>query len=306
MIVVTASSFLKHQGLCHKLTETLSSHEIRFVSGAESYSKKDLSEILKDADGWLIGRETCDGSLLRSLPKLRVVSKYGVGLDNIDLQAAQDCAITVAYQAGVNREAVAEHTLGLMLACLRNIGQNSQLLRQGIWNKAGGKNLHRRRVGIVGLGHIGMSVARLLKAFDCEISFCDIRDRALEAEQLGLQVRSYQELLTWSEIVSFHVPLTELTRNMLSAETLSWTQQGVYLINTSRGEVIDQEALKACLINGHVAGAGLDVFRHEPLEDKSLYSLENIVCTPHTAGNSQEAVMAMGLAAIEGLQKVLA
>ncbi len=280
--------------------------QIRYVPGETLQTPELLAAALEGATGWLVGREEVSEAVLSRLSSVpKVIAKYGVGLDNVDLQACAKRNIKLAWEAGVNREAVAEHTLGLMLAVCRRIGISSRYLAQGEWRKNGGCSLSGRKVGIIGLGHIGKHLAELLKAFNCSLAYCDIVPQETWALGRGITRLDFTALLSWAEVLSFHVPLTPLTYHMLNFSNFEKTRPGVYIFNTSRGSVIDQEALKSYLRNGHVAGAGLDVFENEPLRDKALFSLENVVLTPHTAGNSQEAIMAMGQAAILGLQKVL-
>ncbi|HYX39467.1 MAG TPA: NAD(P)-dependent oxidoreductase [Oligoflexus sp.] len=306
MIVVTASSFLKVPQLRRRLEAAFPYRKIIYVEDKRADSRDKLMQVLQEAEAWLVGRELADAALLSALPSLRVVAKYGVGLDNVDVEACSRLGIRIAWEGGVNRDAVGEHTLGLMLAMCRNIGLGSRLLSQGIWWKNGGRNLGSMTVGIVGFGHIGTRVAELLQPFGCQILIHDILDKTEEAEKVGAKQVKYQELLKVADLLTFHVPLTPQTLKMFGANELALIKPAVYIVNTSRGEVLDQEKVKEALQKGELAGVGLDVYQSEPLVDKDLYSQENFVGTAHTAGNSQEAVLAMGEAAIRGLQKELA
>jgi D-3-phosphoglycerate dehydrogenase len=306
VIVVTASSFLKVPQLRRRLEAAFPQEKIIYAEESRVNSREKLLDVLEGAEGWLVGREPADAEILNALPALRVVAKYGVGLDNVDIEACSKLGIRIAWEAGVNRDAVAEHTLGLMLALCRNIGLGSRRLAQGVWWKNGGRNLSAMTVGIIGFGHIGTRVAELLQPFGCQILIHDILNKTEEAERVGARQVKYQELLKLSDLLTFHVPLTPQTLKMFGANELALIKPAVYIVNTSRGEVLDQEKLKEALQKGELAGAGLDVFQSEPLVDKGLYSLDNFVGTAHTAGNSQEAVLAMGEAAIRGLQKELA
>ncbi len=306
MIAVTATSFIKSKLLCEELLRSFPDREVRFIQGADTLPTDQLETLLKGASGWLIGREHCSLKLLEFLvPELRVISKYGVGLDNIDLDACRALGIEVNFEPGVNRYAVAEHALGLMISLLRQIDRNSAFLHKGIWNKNGGVSLIGKKVGIVGLGKIGCALAEMLQPFGCELGYCDVADRSEAARQFNLNEFRFEDLLSWADVLTFHVPLTALTKHMLNYRTLELVKPGVYIINTSRGEVINQGDLRVALMSGQVAGAGLDVFEKEPLTDKTFYQMENLILTPHTAGNSLEAVSAMGMAAIRGLQMSL-
>ncbi len=306
MIVVTASSFLKVPQLRLALEAAFPQQKIIYVEEQKITSREILQEYLQGAEAWLIGRETADAQILGNLPQLRVLAKYGVGLDNVDIASCARLGIRIAWEGGVNRDAVAEHSLGLMIALCRNIALGSRRLSQGQWWKNGGRSLSSMTVGIIGLGYVGTRLAELLQAFSCPILFHDILPKPEEAARLGAKQLNYREVLKLADVLSFHVPLTPQTLGMLGPSELALVKSGVYIINTSRGEVIDQESLKSALQKASIAGAGLDVFQTEPLIDKDLYSLDNFVGTAHTAGNSQEAVLAMGEAAIRGLQKELA
>jgi phosphoglycerate dehydrogenase-like enzyme len=306
VIVVTASSFLKVPQLRRRLEAAFPQRKIIYAEESRVSTREKLLDVLQGAEAWLVGREPADAAILGSLPALRVVAKYGVGLDNVDLDACARLGIRIAWEGGVNRDAVAEHTLGLMLALCRNIGLGSRRLAQGIWWKNGGRNLSSMTVGIIGFGHVGTRVAELLQPFGCQILIHDILDKTEEAERLGVRQVKYQDLLKLSDLLTFHVPLTPQTLKMFGTNELALIKPAVYIVNTSRGEVLDQEKVKEALKKGELAGAGLDVFEREPLVDKELYSLDNFIGTAHTAGNSQEAVLAMGEAAIRGLQKELA
>jgi phosphoglycerate dehydrogenase-like enzyme len=306
VIVVTASSFLKVPQLRRRLEAAFPQRKIIYAEESRVSTREKLLDVLQGAEAWLVGREPADAAILGSLPALRVVAKYGVGLDNVDLDACARLGIRIAWEGGVNRDAVAEHTLGLMLALCRNIGLGSRRLAQGIWWKNGGRNLSSMTVGIIGFGHVGTRVAELLQPFGCQILIHDILDKTEEAERLGARQVKYQDLLKLSDLLTFHVPLTPQTLKMFGTNELALIKPAVYIVNTSRGEVLDQEKVKEALQKGELAGAGLDVFESEPLVDKELYSLDNFIGTAHTAGNSQEAVLAMGEAAIRGLQKELA
>ncbi|HET9238737.1 MAG TPA: phosphoglycerate dehydrogenase [Oligoflexus sp.] len=306
MIIVTASSFLKVPQLRRRLEAAFPTEKIIYAEESRVDTRDKLLKVLDGAEAWLVGREPADAAILSSLPALRVVAKYGVGLDNVDVEACSRLGIRIAWEGGVNRDAVAEHTLGLMLALCRNIGLGSRRLSQGIWWKNGGRSLSAMTVGIVGYGYIGTRVAEILQGFGCQILVHDILDKTEEAERVGAKQVKYQDLLKQADLLTFHVPLTPQTLKMFGANELALIKPAVYIVNTSRGEVLDQEKVKEALQKGELAGAGLDVFQSEPLVDKDLYSLENFVGTAHTAGNSQEAVLAMGEAAIRGLQKELA
>lgn len=303
---VTATSFLKDAALVGHLRESLPAYvNLKLLPMADHASESELVHILQDIDIWLVGREPCTEWLLQRLPRLRWISKYGVGQDNIDLLACERHSVTVYCEAGVNRDSVAEHTLGLMLALLRNIGPLSARLRHGVWHKDGGTDLSRKKVGIVGLGHIGHRVGQLLRSFQCELAYSEVRDVSIKASEISAHPLEFRDLLSWSDIVSFHVPLTDLTRYMLNTETLKFLKPTSFLVNTSRGPVFDQAAVRMALEQGKIAGLAMDVYEVEPLKDTEFFNSDRLVGTPHVAGNSREAVKAMGLSAIRGVLNYL-
>ncbi|RZA23399.1 MAG: hydroxyacid dehydrogenase [Proteobacteria bacterium] len=305
--LVTATSFMRSATLRAELEEGL-----RSVPGAVQVHYLDLREISARAllmdplfaariTSWLVGGESVGVAELEGLPHLKRVSKYGVGLDNIDFQACQARGVSVHFEAGVNSLAVAEHTLGLIIAMTRNIYNNSNMLRSGVWNKDGGRGLSGMKVGLVGLGHVGSKVASLLKMLGAEVTYAELEDKFAEEKSLNIRRLSFDDLLSSNELLSFHVPLTDQTYKMMNERAFRSAKDGLYLVNTSRGQVIDEKALKIALKSGKVRGAALDVFENEPLHDKELAESERLIGTPHTAGNSEQAVKAMGQAAIRGI-----
>jgi len=303
-LLVTATSFMRNPELCEELAQRLAGHTIHYLDVRDPLQHARLQDPLftERIAAWLVGGEPVSATELKAFPALLGVSKYGVGVDNIDFQACAERGVQVHFEAGVNSLAVAEHTLGLILGMCRNICMNSRMLSLGIWNKNGGRSVSGMKIGIIGLGHVGSKLARLLRGLGADLAYCDILAKPELENELGIQRLSYHDLISWAELLSFHVPLTDQTRRMFGDAELARTRPGVFLINTSRGPVLVQETLKKGLTGGHIQGAALDVFESEPLRDKELAESERLVGTPHTAGNSEQAVRAMGQAAIRGLE----
>lgn len=237
------------------------------------------------------------------MPDLKVIAKYGVGLDNIDLVACKKRGIAIGWTGGVNRLSVTEMTLGFMIALLRNLYSTSLQLKQGDWNKSGGVNLSGKTVGIIGLGHIGKELVRMLAPFGCEILANDIISQPDFCHDHGVREVSKEELIRRAQIITIHTPLTDLTRNLFNADTFAQMRPDAVLINTARGGLVDEEALYQALLNQQIAAAASDVYLVEPPPTEGLISLNNFFCTPHIGGNSQESVYAMGHSAIEHLKK---
>ncbi len=303
-IAVTSVAFSKDSYLRGRLLEGFPKSV--FNLGGKKLSKEELKEFLSDADGAVVGRDLIDEDLLRNCPGLRIVSKYGVGLDNVDRRACERHSVVVGWTAGVNRLSVAEQTLGFMLSLCRNLYQTSCLLKSGQWVTNGGWQLSGKTVGIIGVGHIGKELIRLLGPFNCTILVNDILDQGDYYRLHGLVESSKEVIFAESDIVTIHTPLTEQTRYLVNRQMLSMMKNSAFLINTSRGAVVNQADLKEALVSKVIAGAALDVFEEEPAEDREFLQLPNLFCTPHVGGNALEAVRAMGLSAIDHLEKFYA
>lgn len=262
-----------------------------------------LRQFLANADVALIGTERIDDGLLAALPKLRFIAKYGVGLDNIDLEACKKRGIGIGWTPGVNARCVAELTLGFMLGLTHNLFHTTTLLRQGTWLKRGGIQLTGKTIGIIGLGHVGREVVRLLTPFGCHLLGNDIEDRSAFCAEWKVTLASQEDIIANADIVSLHVPLTPLTRHLINAETLSHFKPGAFLINTARGPIVDQQALHEALAEGGLGGAALDVYDPEPPTDLEFLANPKLVASPHIGGNANEAVMAMGRSAIGHLRR---
>jgi phosphoglycerate dehydrogenase-like enzyme len=245
--------------------------------------------------------EVINDDLLTKLPELQVISKYGVGLDSIDIAAVAAHGRRLGWTGGVNRRSVSELVIAFAISMLRHIPVANSAVKMGAWNQLVGGQLTGRTVGIVGCGHIGKDLVSLLKPFGCKILVNDIlnfEDFYIEHSLLPVKL---DELLANADIVTLHVPLTTSTKGMLGANTLRLMKHNAVLINTARGGLVDEAALKSILKGGHIAAAAFDVFADEPPEDIELLSLPNFLATPHIGGSSQEAILAMGRAAIDGL-----
>ena len=261
-----------------------------------------MIEFAGEADALLVGRDGITEKVLSALPQLKVVAKYGVGLDNIDQEALKRHEVELGWTSGVNRRSVAELTLGFMLGLCHNMFKGGWSLKQGQWVKEGGWLLQGKTVGIIGCGNIGKEVVRLLKPFECEIWIRDILEMAEFCQETGAIEKNMEKVLAEADIISMHVPLTEETRHMMNAAAFRRMRPTAFFINTSRGDVVDQAALKEALVKKTIAGAALDVFSQEPPEDAELLACDSLMVTPHIGGNSYEAVEAMARSAFQHLK----
>ncbi|MFH0926426.1 MAG: phosphoglycerate dehydrogenase [bacterium] len=299
LIAITSSSFCKNEILRKEISAYFKN--IRFNNTGKVIPVSDLPEFLQGCSGAIIGLEQITDDLLGQLSKLRIISKYGVGLDNIDLAALEKRGILLGWTPGVNKRSVAELVLCFMLGLQRNIFFSGFQLKQGKWIKDGGWELTNKTVGIIGCGNIGKELVPFLKMFGCRIIVNDILTFTEFYANHEIVPLSLDDLLQEADIVSLHVSLTEETHHLISAPEFKKMKRSAVLINTSRGDVVDEMALKEALKEGLIRAAALDVFHGEPPVDLALLSLPNLMVTPHIGGNALEAVLAMGRSAIDHL-----
>jgi D-3-phosphoglycerate dehydrogenase len=257
-----------------------------------------LPAALADADALVVRSAVqADDALMEHAPKLRVIGRAGVGVDNIDADAATRRGIVVMNTPGANAVAVAELTIGLMLALARKIPVANSTMHAGKWEKKSlqGSELRGKTFGILGLGRIGLEVAKRAKGFGLEILGSDPFVSAAVARENGIKLVTLEELITGSDYITLHVGLTTQTAGVINAKNLAAMKKGVRIINCARGELIDDAALVAALKSGHVAGAALDVFAVEPPKESPYFGLDNVILTPHIAGSTGEAQEAVGI-----------
>lgn len=247
--------------------------------------------------------EVIDESVLAQLPELKVISKYGVGLDMIDVEAMREHGKRLGWTGGINRRSVAELVICFAIALLRGVPATHREVLGGIWRQHVGGQLTGRTVGIIGCGHIGKEVIRLLVPFDCHILANDIQRYPDFYEEYHVSETDIETLLSRADVVTLHIPLNQSTRGILDAHRLSLIKPSAILINTARGGLIDEKALKDLLKERRIAAAAFDVFDREPPTDVELLSLPNFLATPHIGGSAEEAILAMGRAAIDQLDE---
>jgi D-3-phosphoglycerate dehydrogenase len=273
---------------------------------ARPLSALELSPLVKEADGYIAGLDQIDSYVLEAASKLKVIARYGVGVDRVDVEAATKRGIVVTNTPGANSVAVAELTIALMLALGRQICRSDQATRSGEWPRYSGVGLRGKTVGLVGFGAIGREVASRLKAFGCRILIADPCVGPECADTYEVQLVPLEELLASSDFVSLHAALNSSTSGMVDHAFLRKMKQGAFVVNTARGELIDEEALRLALEKGHLRGAALDCFRKEPPPpDHPLLRLPQVIVTPHTASHTDEATNAMGWMSLEACLAVL-
>ncbi|GGM36343.1 phosphoglycerate dehydrogenase [Dactylosporangium sucinum] len=265
----------------------------------------DVARLLPGVVGAIVSTDPFPADVLRSAPDLCVIARVGVGTDSIDLAAASSRGVVVTTTPGANESVVADHTVALLLAAVRRVVENDASIRSGEWNRVGDLtpfDLSGRTIGLVGLGTIGGEVARRLAGFDVEVLFTD---PAVATHGAATRV-PIDELLRRSDIVSLHVPLTGTNRHLIGRPELASLRRGAILVNTSRGGLVDEDALVDALRSGHLAAAALDVFEVEPPRDRRLAALPNVVLSPHIAGLSPGSIQEMTRRATRSVLRVLA
>lgn len=265
-------------------------------------SEDEMIAFLGDCDAAIVGREPVTDKVLSALPNLRVIGKFGVGCEDVDFDALRRHEVRFGYLPGVNKLSVAELALSFAIAGLRGVGAVSAAMRAGERPRQNlGRLLTGRTVGIHGCGHIGKELVRLLAPFGCTILACDILDFSDFYAEHGVEPVGFDELIGRAEVISLHLPLTHLTRDLYDAGTLGRLKSDCILVNTCRGFIVDEVALKDWLRTNPEAGACFDVFAIEPPVDDDLLRLPNFLSTPHVGASAAEARLAMGRAAIRGL-----
>jgi len=298
-VAVCSRTFSRNRVLRQELL--LEFPNAHFNDDGLSLSGETLIEFLSGHERAIVALEVVNSTVLDQLPELKVISKYGVGLDMIDLEALKIRGVRLGWMGGVNRRSVAELVIGFAITMLRHIPSVNRDLLAGKWTQRVGGCLTGRTIGVIGCGHVGKDLVRLLQPFDCEILAHDIRDysdfySANQVEAVDLEI-----LLKRSDVVTLHVPLDPSTRGILTGKRLALMKPGSILINTARGGLVDEDALKKFLQEDRIAAAAFDVFFIEPPEDPELLALPNFLSTPHIGGSSEEGILAMGRAAIMGL-----
>jgi D-3-phosphoglycerate dehydrogenase / 2-oxoglutarate reductase len=267
-----------------------------------------VAEEIRDADALVVRSATkVTSQLLANAERLRVIGRAGVGVDNVDLNAATQKGVVVMNTPGGNAISVAEHTMALLLALARRVPQADASMKQGRWEKKKleGMELRGKTLGLIGLGKIGSAVARLAKAFEMRIIAYDPHVSSLLAGESAAKLASLEDVLKSSDFISLHASATPETRHLVNARTLALARPGVRIVNCARGELINEADLFAALESGLVAGAGLDVFEAEPPKDLKLVSHPNVIATPHIAGSTEEAQEIVGIRIAEQVRDFL-
>ncbi|MBF0362917.1 MAG: phosphoglycerate dehydrogenase [Oligoflexia bacterium] len=258
--------------------------EVILNSSGHKLSADELASKIENVDAIIAGTELLDRKLLSNAKKLKIISRVGIGLDNIDFTATDEKGIIVAYTPDAPSLSVAELTIGHILSLLRYIDTSTEEIRTGVWKRHTGHLLSNKRVGVIGVGRIGKLVIKILQSFNTTIVANDIKPDFDFAQKYNFKFVSKEELLKTSDVVTIHIPLYKKTYNFISDSEIDLMREDSILINTSRGNIVDENALLQGLISKKLAGAGLDVFSEEPYNsarDSKLAQMKNIVLTAH-------------------------
>lgn len=266
----------------------------------------ELLELINGMDAMVTGMDEVTAAVLaKGVPALKIVAKHGVGYNNIDIAAAKQHGVQVTITPGANTVSVAELALGLMLSLARKIPVMDRSVKAGSWDRLTGGELSGKTLGIVGLGNIGSEVVKRAHAFDMSIVAYDLFPRADLIEKYDVSYKPLAEVIAAADFLSLHAPATPETLGMINRTTLQTMKKNAFIINTARGDLIVEQDLYEALTTGVIAGAGLDTFAQEPPVNSPLFSLDNVVLTPHAGATTCEAVTRMGVTAAEEVVRVL-
>ena len=299
-LVIASRSFSKHPILRKEILKRYP--DAKFNDEGLSLNGSSLIEFLQGYEKAITALEVIDEKILSELPDLKVIGKYGVGLDMLDLSAMKKFGVKLGWKGGVNKRSVSELVVSFAVYLLRRVVFANTEVKNGKWYQVKGRQLSNCTVGIIGCGHVGKDLVKLLKPFNCNILVHDILDFKDFYQENSITPVGIEELIQKSDIVTLHLPLDISTKNIISRDRLQMLKKDAILINLARGGLVDEDALKQILLENKIAGAALDVFSIEPPADAEFALMDNVLITPHIGGSSEEAILAMGMAAINGLE----
>jgi D-3-phosphoglycerate dehydrogenase len=304
-ILVTATSFKPDSGsqAMKKLRSFTDSLVFNLIG--KPLSEDELIPLLQDCDGCIAGLDHFTAKVIEGAQKLKVISRYGAGVDRVDLAAAKARNVIVCNTPGANSQAVADLTLALLLCVARKVSILDRKTREGQWPRSTGIELYGKTIGIIGLGAVGRAVARRASGFSMKVMAYDPFIDMKYAESNGIIPADFEIVTREADFLCLHLPLTDETRRIISKDVMNKMKDGAVIINTARGGLIDEIAAYELLASGHLGGMGLDVYETEPPQKSPLFELENVVLTPHTASHTYEATAAMADMSVQNLIDVL-
>ncbi len=303
-VLVTPRSFGKTDPLAFEILRK-AGLEISVNDSGGILDREQLAARLADCDGVVLGVDPLDAGVLARAPKLRAVAKYGVGVDNIDLEECKRRGIRVSKTVGANSDAVADYAFALMLALARRVPQIDAMCRKKDWSKVTTLDVNGRTLGLLGIGAIGKGMVARAKGFGMKVMAHDVFWDAAYAAQAGVEKATPEEIYRAADFISIHTPLTEETRGMIGREQLEAMKRTAIIINTARGGIVDEAALLEALKNKTIYGAGIDAFEEEPPANPEWYGLDNLLMGSHSAASTTGATERMGRMAAENLVRDL-
>ncbi len=305
-VLVTATNYSKY---CARAKALLESRGFEIIENefGRPMTFDELKVRIPEVCGVVVGVDTWNEEVFRLAPKLKVMGRFGIGVDNIDLAAAKRHGIKVMNARGINADSVAEYAVALMLATLRSIVRIDRSTRGGQWERSMGHTIRGKKVGFVGFGAISQYTAKLLSGFGAELYAFDMYPNKEAAARLNVTITDFDAIIRDCDIISLHVPGTPETTRLIGKKQFDAMKRNAILINTARGQVVDEKALCEALKEGRIAGAGLDVYESEPTNKSNpLFALDNVVVGPHTAAETYETYDAVSVATAEAILDVMA
>jgi D-3-phosphoglycerate dehydrogenase len=306
-VLITSLNYSEYCAEAKQLLESSGCMVIENKHDRPFLTFEELERIVPDIDAAIIGLDVWDERVFKLAPKLKIISKFGVGVDNIDVAKAEEYGIKVSNVPGGNSNAVAELAIGLMLGTLRNITIQNQAVKKASWDQRVGWELRGKTVGLLGFGNIAQLVASKLMSFGVKLLAYDKYPNTDKARQYDVTLVSLEEVLEQSDVVSMHLPSMPETNRLMSRERFNQMKDGAYFINTARGALVDEEALYEALKSGKLSAAAIDVFEQEPAAaDNPLLTLDNLITLPHTAAETYETYRTVGMTTAKATLDVLA
>ena len=302
-VLITSRSFGQVSG---KPIDILKENGIDFDFKAQPglLDEQHFLEVIAQYDGLIIGADSFTAKIMDKAANLKIVCKHGVGLDNIDLEAAKNHNITVTNVPATNSDAVADLTFGLIIDVARKLSFNAAQVKNNQWSKVIGKDVCNKTLGIIGFGAIGQRVAKRAFGFEMNVLVYDSFIKELPKDFSWAKQVSFDEILRRSDFLTVHVPLNDATHNLIDAAEMAKMKQGSFIINTARGGIVNEEALYNNLKTGHLSGAGLDVMEQEPPVGSPLLTLDNVTLVSHIASYSQEAINKVSIVCANNIVKM--
>ncbi|MCD6472156.1 phosphoglycerate dehydrogenase [Candidatus Aerophobetes bacterium] len=303
-VLVTSTSFGK---VVKEPVELLNNqgYEIIWNKLGRPLKEEEVIGRIKGIDAYIAGLDEITTRAIEAADRLKVISKYGAGVDNIDIEVATRKKIVVTNTPGTNTGAVADLTFGLILAVARKIPQANGSTKKGEWKKFFGRAVYEKTLGIVGMGEIGKAVAKRAKGFNMRIIYWSRRRKLDIEERTGAKYTDLKSLLQEADFVSLHLALTSDTKNIIGKDEIRLMKPTAFLINTARGPIVNEDALYECLRDRIIAGAAVDAYSNQPPKDSPLLSLDNIIATPHMGAYTYESIMNMGMTSVKNVIDVL-